>query len=240
MSNMWNWKSNGADFNTFIVTGTINSIHGSLSPEERFEQTLDTLKSVRDKDPSAKILYVDNSLQPLSKDIVEKILPLVDVFEQMPHNVFSLIANIHRWKSPGEANLLHHALMLIRKHNMVGKRIFKLAGRYKLSDSFDISTYNDTKFANKYAFVANHYNLTADNYFTTRHVWFLEQTLISLDPFLIDEFSKLLIGMTHYMITTEACIEETMAQFIPMEKSVVIEKSHVEGLKADDKAVKQE
>lgn len=241
MSDLWNWNDSiTANYYTFLVTGTINTVHGVLTPNQRFEQTLETFRSIIDKVPNAKIIYVDNSIEPLSGAMVDQIDKLVTMFRQMPHNAFSIVANIHRWKSPGEANMLHFALSLAKNSNLVGKRIFKLAGRYKLSEGFDIREYEDPRFKDKYAFLPKGYNLTADDFITSRHVWFLEQTLISFDPSLLEEFSRLLIGMTHYMISTDACIEETMAQFIPMGKTLALEKVYVEGLKADDCAEKKE
>lgn len=240
MNDLWNWKSNISDYYTFVVIGTINCTYGSLSPEQRFEHTLDSFRSIRNKVPNAKILYVDNSIHPLSDEILEQLLPLVDVFEQMPHNVFSYVANIHKWKSPSEGNMLHYALQMVLKHNLIGKRIFKLGGRYKLSDTFDISEYEQSKYQGKFAFLPRQYNLSSGNFNTTRNVWFLEQALISFDSNLIQTLMTLLPGMVHYMITSEACIEETMAQFIPMDKTVPLEKAHVEGIKADDQAEKKE
>lgn len=240
MNDLWNWKSNTPDYYTFIVIGTINSTYGALTPQQRFEHTLDSFRSIRNKVLNAKILYVDNSIQPLSEDMLKELLSLVDVFEPLPHNVFSYVANIHKWKSPSEGNMLHYALQMILKHNLLGKRIFKLGGRYKLSDTFDIAEYEQPKYQGKFAFLPKQYNLTADNFNTMRNVWFLEQALISFDPILIEKLMTLLPGMVHYMITTEACIEETMAQFIPMDKTIALEKAHVEGIKADDFAEKKE
>ena len=55
----------GMDFNTWLVTSTINTEFSVWSPKQRLDQTLQTLKSIRQKDASAKVIFVDNSIEPL-------------------------------------------------------------------------------------------------------------------------------------------------------------------------------
>lgn len=236
MNDLWNWNRNIPDFNTFIIIGTVNSLYGNLSHDLRFQHTVEAIDSVHRKAPGSKILYVDNSSIPLKQEWVDIITPKVDLFRQMPHNLFSMIANLPalEQKSQSEFNMLDYAFNVLRQNpQMIGKRIFKQSGRYALQDTFDLSQYDDPTFKGKYTFVPKLHWLTHDGWVTQRKVLFLEQALISFDPVLLDDLQALLPGMLNFSLKTNLCIEEVMGHFIDRDKVILLESAHVLGLKAD-------
>lgn len=225
-----------ADFYTVLVISTVHSLYGSLSPEIRLQQTLESLDVIYKKIPNAKILFVDNSSMPIPEEYANKIKEKVAVFHQLEHNLFSLVANRNViTKSESEANMMYTALGLLKKHNLLGKRIFKISGRYKISDSFDISEYENPAMNDKYTFVVRPYVSSDDNYVTRRQAMWLEQALISFTPSLIDEFRSIMPSALGHMRRTGECIEETLFYYIPHEKIFPIQQAHVEGIKAEDR-----
>lgn len=237
MSNLWNWKyENNKDFNTWIIIGTINSLYGNLSPEVRLQHTLTTIDSVHKHAPGSKILYFDNSSIPVSEEWKKILLDKVDLFHQLDHNLFSLVANLPAiaQKTPSEINMLHTAFNVLQQNpHLIGKRIFKQSGRYALLDTFNIAEYDDPKYMGKYTFVPKINWLSHDGWVTQRKVLFLEQALISLDPSLIQEFQAILPGMLHLSMQTNFCIEELVPQYIDQDKVILIDNAHVCGMKAD-------
>lgn len=226
------------DYYTVIMISTINSLYGVFPPEVRFQHTLESIESVRRHIPNAKIVFVDNSNEPIKAEWVKMLEDRVEVFHQVRHNLFSYIANIRvATKSESEANMMFEAFNVVRRHKLFGKRIFKISGRYKISDTFNIKDYEDPKFTDKYAFVVTQMSSSEDNWMTSRRAMWLEQALISFSPANLDEFQNVLFGALGHMRRTFDCIEETLFYYIPHEKIVAIDKAHIEGLKAEGNGV---
>jgi hypothetical protein len=222
------------DFYTVIMISTIHSMYGQFSPEERFQQTLKSLESVKKHIPNCKILFVDNSNSPISTDWQLEINRYADVFYQIPHNLFSLYANLHvTRKSESEANMMYMALEKLKETNMIGKRIFKISGRYKIADTFDIKEYENPAMDGKYTFVPTQIASTEDNWFTSKKIMWFEQALISFNKEHVDGLLRQLFGMLAHMRRTGDCIEETMYYYIPHEQVFAIQKAHIEGFKAE-------
>lgn len=227
-----------SDFYTVIIISTINSLYGSYSPTERFSHTLECIESIKRNIPNAKILFVDNSNEPVKEEWRTEIQKSVEIFYQIPHNLFSLQANMNKiTKSQSEANMLFMALDILRKTNMIGKRIFKISGRYKLLDTFDIHEYENPEMEGKFTFVTTAMLFSKDNWFSKKKVMWHEQAFISFTKENIDEFQHQLFGMLEHMNRTGDCIEETMVPYIPEGNIFSIKRAHVTGSKAEDREV---
>jgi hypothetical protein len=223
-----------SDFYTMIVISTIHSMYGQFSPEERFQQTLKSLESVKKHIPNCKILFVDNSNSPISNDWQLEINSYADVFYQIPHNLFSLYANTNVIrKSESEVNMFYMALEKLKETNMIGKRIFKISGRYKIADTFDIREYENPEIQGKFTFVPTQIASTEDNWMTSKRIMWFEQALISFNKENLYELQNQMFGLLAHMRRTGDCIEETMYYYIPHEKVFAIQKAHIEGLKAE-------
>lgn len=219
---------------TFLFISTINSTYGTLNHQTRFEQTLSAIDSVRNKVPGCRILFVDNSNEPVPADWKAEIDKRVTAFHQMDHNLFSFVANTQKLKSASETNMMNYAFDLLREHNFIScERIFKLSGRYRLADSFDISFYDNPMFKEKYTFSVKQWLSTYDNWYTKRRVMRLETALFSFTPSLLDEFQSILPGVLWQTLKTDDCIEEALFEYLPHEKIVPVNTVHVEGFKAE-------
>lgn len=217
----------------FFVCSTINSTYGTLNVEQRFADTLNCIRSIEQYAPGQRILVVDNSNE-LDWKYQAAMEDRVDRFYRLEHNLFSIMANKQKAKSASEANLMHHALNILGAHYRDCKRIFKISGRYNITDGFDPTAYDGPEFHNKYTFVPQQYVSTFDNWQTQRRVMRLETGLISFPPSLIDELQAMMGSVLWHCLTCpDTCIEESLFQHVPHDKIVPIAKAHVAGNKAE-------
>lgn len=223
-----------SDFYTFMIIGTINCTYGIFSPDQRFRQTMEAINSVIKKVPDAKILLIDNSIEPLPEDWVNLIKEKVTVFHQMKHNLFSIVANEDRKKSPAEVNMMWEGFNLLREHKLLGKRVFKLSGRYKVSETFNINEFENPEMIGKYTFTPLEVETTHDGWKNRRRIMWLQTGLISFDSILLDEFQSMMSSiMRHFDLDREMVIETSLFQHVPHSKIFAVPKEHAEGFKAD-------
>lgn len=237
------------DFYTFIITSTINAgiITGVnvFDPNTRFNETLETIKSVRAKVPNVKIIMLDNSTEPLTSEQVETLQSQVDVFKQIDHNIFTVFVNRIGSKGLGEAYLMQEAIKLIEKNSLIGKRIFKITGRYCLADSFDIGVYDTPELIGKYAHKINMWDVSTDNFINHRQrVVYFETRLWSFCGTLLSEYKMLLQKIFEMMVSSigeQMCnLEICHYHIIPHDKTFELETAHVMGHTADNGVYKFE
>lgn len=215
---------------TFIITSTINTPHGVFDSNQRLSQTLDGIVSIKNKVPNSKIILIDNSIEPLDRVQRNNIEDITDCFIQHSHHLFSRFINQTNYnKGLGELLLMEQAIPLIKDTFKPNNRVFKISGRYKLSDSFQIERYEDSTLINKYAFVQNVWAFTNDNYKTAQHLTFNETRLWSFCSSLINEVEPLLQTVFNYMLKNNHNIEVSLNQCISSNKVVVLDRAHVEG-----------
>lgn len=226
------------NFYTFIVLSTINTTFGAFTPEERFNQTLRTLESIKEKIPNVKIVFIDNSTEPLKPEWKWAIAKEVNVFHQFKHNICTRYFNNIGAKGTGEICLMEKAMELIREHKLIGKRIFKISGRYFLRDSFDINEYD--KAEGKYVFRVNMWDVSKDNWITKERVIYFETRLWSLCHTLFDEYESMIQTIFTYMVDVEHNLEKSLFRLIPHEKLYELNEMHLEGWTADTGIIKIE
>ncbi len=134
----------------FIVTSTIavsdaplsyTSTRSIFSREERFAQTLRTLQSVRARAPGAYLMVIDNS--EIDQSEFTGFSALADFIISGDAALMSL--RDHPNKGVSEAALVRKALEFTRKRPR--RRLFKLSGRYELTDAFRIGTFSLSRFS---------------------------------------------------------------------------------------------
>lgn len=229
-----------SDYYTVIMISTINSLYGKIAAQERFEQTLEAIESVHRHILGAKIVFVDNSNVPINDEWKHEIEKRVEVFHQVQHNILSYYANMTvARKSESEINMLFEALNVVRKHNLYGKRIFKISGRYRIEDTFDIQEYENPDMIGKFTFAHTTMASSEDNWMTQKITHWFEQALISFCPENMDFLQNQLFGVLAHHRRTGDCIEETMFLYIPHEIVHVIPKAHISGIKAESLGVEK-
>lgn len=138
--------------NLFIVTSCIKPITSTISVEDRYKQTLETFDSVRKMVPDAVIFFADGSYHELTEDERDELTSKVDLFLNFSKDENTQAFNKFALKSHGECYMLLNTLRHLKENDILPeiKRVFKLGGRCKLTDKFNIEDYNDTE--GKYVF----------------------------------------------------------------------------------------
>lgn len=133
------------DKNLFLVTSAIKPLNSVFfTDEQRMQQTIDTLISIRKKVPKSIIVLAEASFNPLSEDEKIKLQQFtngyIDLSRQPDVKGFSGL----KLKSQAETALLFHSLMPLKHQPFMRevKRIFKFSGRTILDDSFNLSDYD--------------------------------------------------------------------------------------------------
>lgn len=137
------------DKNVFIITSSIKPNIGAFTDEQRFEQTIKTLKSVREKVPSAIILVSDASARPLTDDERLAISQNSDFYIDIGQEPTVRMLTERGMKSQAENVMMFHTLSTLKHSPQTSrlmnsvKRIFKFSGRSELEDTFDINDYDN-------------------------------------------------------------------------------------------------
>lgn len=162
--------------NVYLITSTINSGIDLIHPKRRFYQTLRTIRSIRKKDPTSYIILIDNST--LTGEIHSVLQLSVDKYVNISNRRMS---NLFSWaKSPGEAYIVLLGLNIIKGLKFDINRIFKICGRYELTDDFNLYFYKDK--VGKYVFrnsepSLERYSHCCERFFHTR-IWSVCGTLL--------------------------------------------------------------
>lgn len=143
----------------FIVTSAVNSKFGVFSPEQRLQQTLSTITSIRNKIPTAGIVIMECCGTPITEAQADQLRAVSDHFRDMSRDadVQALYDN-DNWdvvKNGTEImcfgrilNELRTDPVLVEKFKDVD-RMHKMSGRYILNDMFDVETYEKSDVADR-------------------------------------------------------------------------------------------
>lgn len=143
----------------------------AYNEQQRFEQTLKTIESVREKVKNSYIVLFEASSSPIEdkyrkifQDKCDLVLELYDdlAIKQIYENLKKDPKLFTYGKSILETRAFLNTLYTVQKHNLFSdsQRIFKLTGRYFLNDDFDIKDYESKFFENKY--VIKKYDYTVE------------------------------------------------------------------------------
>jgi hypothetical protein len=205
--------------NIFIITSTIITQSGLISPYDRFLQTIETIDSIRKKLKNSIIILVDNSNLTFIGNESEKLISKVDYFFNISERKICQFMNKKEIKGAGESYMLLVALNFIKQTNLASKRIFKISGRYKLSDEFDINLYENL--LGKFCFKKidkNEYG----KYFLHSRMWSFCNTLL-------DETIELVKNSFITHTKEDITIEEAIYKNIDLKKTVEFERIYCEG-----------
>jgi hypothetical protein len=142
----------------FIVTSSIIpfKVGSTHSPQERFEQTLDTIKSIREKVPNSVIWITESSAVKLPEKYSIELMKQSDyyvehyddeVLKQLYENLDKCPEKFDFGKSLLETRSLFNTFVQIQDLDFT--RAFKISGRYTLNDEFDIGDY-ESRILNNY------------------------------------------------------------------------------------------
>jgi hypothetical protein len=132
-----------------ILTSALNTRFGAHTTEQRMQQTLDSVASVRKYCPTAKVALVEMAGIPLTKDQLDQFFMSVDYLLDFTHDeaVTEIYKSTDNWdivKNTTEVMVFANALSQLVERGEIDKfdRIFKMSGRYQLTENFDPAFYN--------------------------------------------------------------------------------------------------
>lgn len=134
----------------FAVTSAINTKFGVYTTEQRLQQTIDTMRSIKNRVPDARIIVLESGNQKLSEDQFKALAMyasfIVDfTAEDDVKQIHSTINNHDIVKNATEMLCFIKFLKLAEANNVFEgiERVFKISGRYQLNDNFKIEDYAD-------------------------------------------------------------------------------------------------
>ncbi len=187
------------DKNLYLVTSALRPLTGVWSVEQRFNQTVQTLKTIKERDKNSVIIFTDASVNPVPKMEMDIIAGMCEIYYDMSQNQDVKVLSSNRLQSMAETVLLLNTLFNLKQQPVLKtcKRIFKVSGRTILENGFDPESHNEF---GKYIFKTriptwmNPIQHGADNLLITR--------MYSFCPSLIDNYMSVLqnsLGLLQYM-----------------------------------------
>lgn len=118
-----------------------------FSNQQRVEQTLETIKTCREKIPSSYIVLADNSFEEIDEKTIAflKKTGVNTVIQKYKEEATDSI-----YKARGEAFCTLLGIEVLQEAGV--DLIFKISGRYHLTDKFDLSQYQKICEKGKFAF----------------------------------------------------------------------------------------
>lgn len=227
----------------FLVGSAINHFNAEyiseFTAEERFQQTLDTIQSIKDKVPDAYVLIYEGSETRIKEEYKDKFIKNSDLFIECGNDPYmkSLYENLHRdpdkftfVKSMLECRCLQIVLNNMKEHNIFNDvtRVFKLSGRYKLNEYFDIDDYKTRFLMNKYVMKYYDYEERFEDIENIYSLLYgckgsIVTGLWSFDRFLFNDIFNVLQRSFEYMeraiqLTSGIDIEHSFYHFIDRDK----------------------
>ena len=206
--------------NAWIVTSTINTPLGLIDSPTRFDQTVQTLLSIKSKDPHSIVLLIDNSTQPITEQQAAQLRSLSHALLLVGDR--KICNHFNRWgiKGAGESYMLLVALDALQQLPSSLQRIFKISGRYQLSQGFDPDAYRDQQ--GQFCFKRMERDDFGQLFLHTR-MW----SACGKDPACMQQLVR--NSMSH-MLAHSVTIEVATAANIDLTRLTQFDKIHCEGL----------
>lgn len=133
----------------FILTSALNTKFGVHSNEQRLQQTLDSIASIKKYAPDAKIAVVEMGGIPPTEEQQRAIQFHVNYYlnystDPAVKDIFESTENWDIVKNTTEVMVFANALGALLNQNVVQQfdRVFKMSGRYQLTENFDPAYYD--------------------------------------------------------------------------------------------------
>lgn len=172
--------------NIFVITSILRPKIGIIDYQTRYQQTLKTIQSIKDKAPGSIILLLDSSPE-LEDYMIERLRKEVDYFISLSNHTLAIDLATKGLKSPGECYIMIVALDVIRNLSLTNiNRVFKITGRAELTDNFHIEDYDNPEMQGKYVFK------TPVVSWMTSQLKLVDTRLWSFDYSMLEEADKLI------------------------------------------------
>jgi len=226
--------------NIVLLTSAVYTNYGIYNPQQRIQQTLDTARSAKKYIPGAVVILVDNSKVDVQNDDSAEFNELIDLVDYYIDNsddadiqyFHNNVQNYDIGKNAMEAIGLMKALTYINGDEDMkaviadADRVFKLSGRYQVTDKFDIAKFSNDDTKDKFVFkrAQPSWINPQDTGVTT----LLQTRLWSFTPNLLSETLEIYKNIIENMVrlfneNKYIDNEHSMSKFIPKNKLVELE-----------------
>ena len=107
--------------------------------EERYEQTINTINSIKKYIPNVFIVLIDNSI--FTENEKDALINNTNIFINHNDKILDYYTNSNEIKALAELCQIKYALNLINNYNIKFNNFFKITGRYIVNDKFLYDTY---------------------------------------------------------------------------------------------------
>jgi hypothetical protein len=232
--------------NIVLLTSAVYTNYGIYNPQERIKQTLETAQSAKKYIPGAVIILVDNSKVDVQNDDSAEFNELIDTVDYYIDNsddddikyFHNNVANYDIGKNVMEAMGMMKALTYINSDADMMKvvadadRIFKLSGRYQVTDKFDITKFDNANTKDKYVFKKaqpswiNPQDTGVTTLLQTR-LWSFTPSLFSATIELYKNIIETMVSLVNQNKYIDN--EHAMSKFIPKDRLVELETVGLQG-----------
>jgi hypothetical protein len=232
--------------NIVLLTSAVYTNYGIYDPKQRIQQTLETAKSAKKYIPGAVIVLVDNSKVDVQNDTSAEFEELIDLVDYYVDNsddadiqyFHNNVQNYDIGKNAMEALGLMKALTYINSDADMMKeisdadRIFKLSGRYQVTDKFNITKFDNANTKDKYVFKKAQPSWinpadTGVNTLLQTRLWSFTPSLLADTVDMYNKIIETMIGLFNQNKYIDN--EHAMAKFIPKDKLVELETVGLQG-----------
>lgn len=216
------------DKNLFIVTSALIPTIGVFDYETRLNQTIETVKTIKQKDPNALIVITDASVQSVPEKDLEFFHSYITGFVSWDKDDQIRSFSTQGQKSIAESLLMMKTLMMLKRNPSVSKmlysvkRIFKVSGRYRLNENFNIEEYNKDEYYGKYIFKKRMPSWCGRESLLITRLW-------SMCPSLVDEYIETLPQIIQTIATQGIDTEHAHFECLNKDHLIEFENVYVEG-----------
>lgn len=229
-----------------LITSAIHTNYGVFATEQRIAQTLATTQSARKYIPNVTIILIDNSKVDVQNDQsaeFEELLDSVDYYidnsddpdiQHFHNNVTNYDIGKNSMECLGMVKALNYIATDSEIMNKINNsnRIFKLSGRYEITDKFDIDKFDNEQTQDKYVFKTRQPSWIPQA--DTGVDSLLQTRLWSFTPSLFTDTVELFKQIISNMLTTYnqqkyIDVEHSMVKYIPQSQLVEIDSVGVIG-----------
>lgn len=208
----------------FLISSAINITNANSIYDEntRFQQTLDSIDSIDKYCPNNSKFIFDSSLKELKPDYIQKLHEKqVNIIYVGKHPDIIAVSQAGL-KSATECIALHITLSLLKENNVQCKRIYKLSGRYKITENFRPGY----EHVNRYVFTKPTKTWMSEERIKETGVDYVYQTrLLHFDRSLLDEFTvesvNLIKNCIELGIDIEHACYKNFKKYDPVELDVI-------------------
>jgi hypothetical protein len=121
-----------------------HSSRSRFSLEDRYLQTIETIRSVRQYIPNSYIVFIDNS--DFQARVSHELRSLVNLFvNDVDDRELIVKTDLSEAKQLGELSLLASGISALERNKVMYRNLFKLTGRYILNSRFKYQTFDNSR-----------------------------------------------------------------------------------------------